>query len=310
MNLLTRWRSVGITLALGGGGVKGYAHLGVLTVLEEAGIPIRAVAGTSIGAWVGGLYAAGKPPGEILEWFRSLPPDLIRHRRAQDLPAHWGLGGFEQAFRDFLHPLERIEETPKPFGAAAVDLNTGRTVYLTRGPLVPALLASAALPGVFPPVPWGEHILVDGGVLDNIPVRLARWLAPRAPVVAVVLTTPPEELARRPLPNIGDRIPVLGGLFKRSRYMQALAYFLRAADMSGAALTYLRLKIDRPEVVIRVPLAHVTVLGRDADPEDIYRRGLQAAQQALPHIQRVLKRFFPRPTPRLDMSDVDFLEPP
>lgn len=284
------WRTRGVALALGGGGVKGYAHLGVLQALQEAGIPVVAVAGTSIGAWVGALYAAGMGVQEIMTWFTQLPPDLIRKRRPQDLPAHWGLGGFEQALQQALAPYHHLEELPLPFGATAVDLHQGRVAFLTQGPLVQAVLASSALPGVFPPVQWGKHTLVDGGVLENVPVRLARWLAPRAPVVAVVLTTPPEELSRRPMPNIGQRIPMLGGMLQRWRYTQALAFFLRAADMSAASLTYLRLQLDRPEVVIRVPLAEFTALDRQADPKVIWERGYQAGQQALPAIQRTLRR--------------------
>ncbi len=304
------WRPPGLALALGGGGVKGYAHLGVLQVLQEEGLPVVALAGTSIGAWIGALVAAGRSPQEIFTWFTQLPPDLIRKRRPQDLPAHWGLGGFEEALQQALGSYRRIEDLPMPFGATAVDLHQGRVVYLTRGPLVQAVLASSALPGVFPPVPWGDHTLIDGGVLDNVPVRLARWLAPEAPVVAVVLTTPPEELSRRPLPNIAQRIPMLGGVLQRWRYTQALAFFLRAADMSAASLTYLRLRLDRPEVVIRIPLAEFTALDRQADPRVIWERGYRAAREALPALRRALTRprWPSRTRPPLD--DVVFLEPP
>ena len=303
-------RPKGIALALGGGGVKGYAHLGFLSVLEEAGIPVRAIAGTSIGAWVGGLYAAGKRAQEIYDWFVQLPPDLIRKRREQDLPAHWGLGGFEEALQRFLHPIRRFEDLHIPFGAVTVDLHRGKVAYLTQGPLVLAILASGALPGVFPPVQWGDHTLVDGGVLDNVPVRLARWLAPDAPVVAVVLTTPPEELGRRPLPTLGERIPMLGGLLKRWRYTQALAFFLRAADMSASSLTYMRLKLDRPEVVVRVPLAEFTALARDVDPQVIWQRGREAALQALPAIRQALRQWRIPARHQNDFSDVIFLPAP
>lgn len=303
-------RPKGIALALGGGGVKGYAHLGFLSVMEEENIPIQAIAGTSIGAWVGGLYAAGKTSQEIYEWFVHLPPDLIRKRREQDLPAHWGLGGFEEALSSFLGPRSRIEALPLPFGAATVDLRRGKVAYLTEGPLVQAILASGALPGVFPPVQWGDATLIDGGVLDNVPVRLARWLAPEVPVVAVVLTTPPEELSRRPLPNIGERIPMLGGFFKKWRYAQALAFFLRAADMSASSLTYIRLKLDRPEVVVRVPLAEFTALARDVDPRIIWERGREAALRALPAIRRVLRRWRVPTRRQDDLSDVEFLPAP
>lgn len=303
----------GIALALGGGGVKGYAHLGFLSVLEEAGMPVVAVAGTSIGAWVGALFAAGKPAREIFEWFRSLPPDIIRERRDADLPAYWGFGGFARALQAYLAPLTRIEELPIPFGAVAVDLFQGRVVYLTQGPLVEALLASAALPGVFPPIQWGRHTLLDGGVLDNVPVRLARWLAPRRPVVAVVLSARPHEIAARPLPRVAERIPFLGGLLNRWAYVQAMAFFLRAVELSGTAMTFLRLTLDRPEVTVTLPVADVSTLDRHVDAEELWERGRRAAQEALPHIRRAL-RFWWRawlfPPQARDLKDVLFLPPP
>lgn len=302
-------RPQGLALALGGGGVKGYAHLGFLSVLEEAQVPVVAVAGTSIGAWIGALWVAGRSAQDIMTWFRNLPPEIIRQRRPEDRAAYWGFAGFEQALTQALAPYTRLEDLPKPFGVTAVDLHSGRLVYLVRGPLVRALLASAALPGVFPPVPWDDsHLLVDGGVLDNVPVRLARFLAPKTPVVAVVLTATPEEVAQRPMPRVAERIPFLGGLLERLSYIQAMSVFLRTMEFAGSALTFARLQLDAPEVLARLPVGHISSLERHVDAEALWERGRQVALEMLPKIQQALQQPACQTCPGPDAETILFLE--
>ena len=173
----------GVGLALSGGAARGIAHAGVLEVLAEAGIPVRAVAGTSAGAVVGALFASGLAPVEIgrlgveTRW-----SDLFRAR----LP-HAGLvsGAGLEHFLDRVIPARTFAELRLPFAAVATDLETGRRVDIVSGPLARAVRASCSLPVILEPVSLGGRLLVDGGVSSQVPVRAVRETLGVAPVVAV-----------------------------------------------------------------------------------------------------------------------------
>jgi len=163
-----------VALALGGGGLRGFAHLGVLTALEEAGIRPDIVVGTSAGAVVGAAYASGKSPAEIEAIARSVKlSSLVDFAFSKsglmrgDNIANWV---------NTLTGDVPIEHFPRRFAAVATDLDTGRAVLLDRGPAGPAVRASAAVPGAHVPVAYGGGHLVDGGVASLVPVRFARAL--------------------------------------------------------------------------------------------------------------------------------------
>jgi NTE family protein len=191
---------------LSGGGARGAAHVGVLKVLEQLHIPIDAIAGTSMGAVVGGLYASGLSPREIeaimtsLNWqdaFRDRPPreDLTFRRKQedQDFLVKFPLGvrsgriqlpkgliqgqKLTQTLRRLTLPVARItnfDELPTPFRAVATDLETGDAVIMGSGDLTTAMRASMSAPGVFSPVERDGHLLVDGGVVENLPIDVAK----------------------------------------------------------------------------------------------------------------------------------------
>jgi NTE family protein len=195
-----------IGLVLSGGGARGVAHIGVLKVLEEQHVPIDAIAGTSMGAVVGGLYASGLSAREIeaimtsLNWqeaFRDLPPreDLTLRRKQEDqnflVKFPLGIRGgkvllpkgliqgqrLNQILRRLTLPVARItnfDELPTPFRALATDLETGDAVTLDSGDLTSAMRASMSAPGVFAPVERDGRLLVDGGISENLPVDIAR----------------------------------------------------------------------------------------------------------------------------------------
>lgn len=176
-----------IGLALGGGAVRGAAHLGVLDVFDRAGLAPAVVTGTSAGALVGALYAAGRTAAEIdalagsLHWARLVRPSvsgraLFETRR---------LGGFLHKALDG----SDFADLPLPFAAVACELTTGERVVLRDGPVSTAVLASAAIPGVFPPVERDGMLLVDGGLADMVPAALARSLGADI-VVAVDVSGP------------------------------------------------------------------------------------------------------------------------
>jgi len=297
-----------IVLALGGGGAKGYAHIGVLRVLEEAGYNVVGVAGTSAGALVGALYAAGYTPDEILERLIAVDPQHIFDRRAGDRPSILGLQGVEAMLREALGD-RTFADLPRPFGAVAVDILSGKTIFLRSGVVADAALASSAVPGVFPPIAWKDWLLVDGGVADNVPVRLARLLAPRTPVVAVALSLMPpevEQFEEIALPPV--RISILQKVIARLRYTQAFNIFVRSSEVALGHHTLLRLQVDRPEVTIIPAVGQVNFLDNPPDIDAVVAAGETAARAALPQLKRLFPWYRLRwrtPPPDLDYVVID-----
>ncbi|MEN2987210.1 patatin-like phospholipase family protein [Tistrella sp. BH-R2-4] len=175
-----------IGVALGSGSARGWAHIGVLDGLLREGVTPTVVAGASAGAIVGAFYAAGRLD-EFESWVRALT--RLKVVRLGDF--RMGGGGLvagdrlasvlREAFGD-----TRIENLPMPFGAIATDLASGQEVWLTEGDLVDALRASMSIPGIFAPVRMGGRLLVDGGLVNPVPVSLCRHLGAEA-VIAVTL---------------------------------------------------------------------------------------------------------------------------
>lgn len=165
-----------IGLALGGGAARGWSHIGVMRVLEREGIVPDVIAGSSVGAVVGGCYAAGK-----LDELEAFATSLTKRRVMGLLDFHIsgsGLIGGDRLRRLLEHDLVgiRIENLPTRFATIATELGTGHEIWITRGSLVEALRASYALPGVFDPVRLGGRWLMDGAIVNPIPVTTARAL--------------------------------------------------------------------------------------------------------------------------------------
>lgn len=165
-------------LVLCGGGSRGAVEVGLYQAVVELGIPIDFIVGSSIGAVNGALIAAGLSPPEIARHWRSL-------RTRDVVGSRWGFLRFlagapsvfgNQRLRDLLRgrlPVRSFSELRWPLSIVATDLESGEEVVLTEGDLVEAILASTALPGLFPPVPWRARKLVDGGLSNNVPIDLA-----------------------------------------------------------------------------------------------------------------------------------------
>jgi NTE family protein len=204
----------GIGLVLGGGGALGFAHIGVLRVLEENRIPISYIAGTSMGSIIGGLYAAGMSPDEMeaflarLDWDEVMSDatprrDLYFRMKRDDQRYLFGMGlnfdgpkmgtGFAagQKFNNLMRyvtlrveGIEDFDQLPIPYRAVATDLVSGKAHILSSGVLQKAMRASMAVPGVFTAVEIDGHLLVDGGVVMNMPVDVARGMGAKV-VIAV-----------------------------------------------------------------------------------------------------------------------------
>ncbi|KAI3492663.1 hypothetical protein L1887_42717 [Cichorium endivia] len=167
-------RKVKIGLALGSGAARGWSHIGVINALNKMGIDVDIVAGCSIGSLVGSAYACGKLP-ELETWVRSFSYwDVLR---LMDLS--WQRGGLlrgERVFNQFrqVMPLEDFTDCQMPFGAVATNLSTGRELWLTEGDIHLAVRASCSMPGLMAPVPHNGYWLVDGGVVNPVPISLTR----------------------------------------------------------------------------------------------------------------------------------------
>jgi NTE family protein len=228
-----------IGLVLAGGGAKGSAHIGVLKVLEELRVPIDAIAGTSMGALVGGGYASGLTAAEMdeavtsVDWNQLFDDDPPRaewpmRRKEESLRPTFGfsIGRRDGKFRLpkgaisgqevllYLSQLtkgaegvEHFDQLPIPFRAIATDLETGEMVVLDQGPLPLAMRASMAVPGVFAPLETEERIYVDGGLVRNLPVDIARAMdVDRLIVVKLDSDPPTREQLSTVLGSIGQMV--------------------------------------------------------------------------------------------------------
>ena len=174
-----------IGLALGGGGAKGAAHLGVLRYLYEKDIELGAISGTSAGAIVAALYAFGLTPEEIKEALLELDPLSIKSLRIGELGLLKNLT-LESMLKKHLPEEARIEHATIPLAIHATDLTSGEGVDFYSGDVVEAVLASTSVPGIYIPQKMNDRLLVDGGLTENVPVNSLRKLGAKA-IVAVNL---------------------------------------------------------------------------------------------------------------------------
>jgi NTE family protein len=233
-----------IGLALGGGGSKGSAHIGVLAALEALHVPIDVIAGTSIGGLVAALYAVGYRPYQIEQWFQRATMRRILDRD----PSNGGFIGtrkIELLLREALG-TRTFADAALPLALVAVDIARGTEIILRDGPLVDAVLASTAIPGLFPPVVRGDQVLIDGGVLNNVPVDVAHMLGANR-VIAVDLGLVTEEFVYGQANEAGIAVWSPRRWVPRSQ----LALAERALSLMMAQITEHRLAEVPPAVLLR-----------------------------------------------------------
>jgi NTE family protein len=276
-----------ISLALGGGGSRGYAHIGVLRCLEKEGFRINAIAGTSAGGIVASAYAAGSTPDELETVFAKVDQSKLFARSPEEGPGMLGLSGAAKLLEDFFGE-KTFADLRMPCAVVAVDLKGGCEVVLNQGRVVDAILATIAVPGVFPPKHYGGVELVDGAVLNPVPVTIARSMAPTLPNVAVVLEILNEET--RGFNNFPLPVPVPAGLVKRltrTRVAQAFNIFLQSVDVGSRKLAELRLLADHPDVIIRPDLSGIGVLDK-VDVHEVISKGEKATEIVMPDLRRAV----------------------
>jgi NTE family protein len=293
-----------IGLALGAGVARGWGHIGVIQVLEEAGITPDVVAGTSIGALVGGCYAAGK-----LAELEQFARELTRGRVFRLLDLAWNRSGVLSGdkLRELLDQALgeiRIEELPKPFICIGTELLTGHEIWLRTGRLSKAIRASYALPGIFSPVFFKEFWLIDGAVVNPIPVSACRAMGARM-VIAVnlnndvvggtVIQAPEATNGLRslsPFTAVSEQQPssksflrqMFGGGSDEPGFTTVL---MAAFNISQDRMARSRLAGDPPDVAI-TPLSHDIGLFDFDKAVEAIEAGREAAKKALPEIERVL----------------------
>ncbi|MBM3145816.1 MAG: patatin-like phospholipase family protein [Chloroflexi bacterium] len=273
-----------IVLALGGGGSKGNAHIGVLRVLEREGFRVCAIAGTSAGGMAAAAYAAGYTPDELEAHMRQVDQSKLYSFHFSGEPSLLGINGLHTALYDLIGE-RTFADLEIPCALTAVDLETGREVVLEEGRVMDALLATVALPGIYPAKKVDDHRLVDGGVLDPVPVAPVRAISPnpRLPVVAVVLS--PTSIIHGALPS--HQYGLIQKRISRTRVAKAFEVFMRSIEIGMFTIAELRLQIDAPEVVIRPDVGHIGYLDR-VDVAEVVRLGERAAEAALPKLRRAV----------------------
>jgi NTE family protein len=263
-------------LVLGGGGGKGAAHIGVLQVLEELELPIDLLVGSSAGGAVALLYAAGIDHETILELFRSM---ALRRIAVPD-PTRTGL--FGQRRREEL--LTRVlgtrtfDDLRIPCAVTAVDLVTGQVVVIDEGPLVEAILATTALPGIFPPILRDDMVLVDGGLLNNLPVNVARERGATR-VIAVELNDAVPGFSL--LPDPGDN-PIA----RLTLAPQQFAVATRALSLLVNHTVALQLRENPPDLLMSPVVSDIATLDMN-NPEKGHGVGRAAAEDALSQLEEL-----------------------
>jgi NTE family protein len=256
-----------IALVLGGGAARGFAHVGVIRALEQEKIPIDMIVGTSVGSLIGAIYAADANSFE-LEWtaFSLEKDDLFDYGI---LSAITGMGAAKgDKLEEFVKSkvsVQNIENLKLPFAAVATDLNRGTRMVLDRGPVAKAVRASSAIPGVFNPVEYQGRTLVDGGVIDNIPVSVARERGADI-VIAVDIS---ENVANFNITNIIDVM------------LQAVTI------MAAENVKYKRKEAD---VLISPAVGNVGMLDF-TQKKRCMQAGIEATQKAMPEIREKIEEW-------------------
>jgi len=276
--LFRRRKAPRVGLALSGGGARGLAHIGVLKVFEEQGVPIHALAGTSMGGLIAAAYAAGMSTSE-LEAAALKMANLRELAALVDLrPPRRGLLAGEHVRKylaNFVDEDLTFDELKYPLAMQAVDLISGTEHTLQEGNVLDAVMATSAFPGVFPPVEIHDCQLVDGGVLNNLPAELPRMLGADV-VIAVNVTA---ALDAGELDAQTD-----GSIFSRGIAQD----LMRVALIVSRAMTEINLKETPPDLLLCPPIpAKAGVFSGFTHAAEIIAAGETCARENLTTIKKI-----------------------
>ncbi len=299
-------------LALGGGVARGWAHIGALKALTEAGIKPDIIAGTSIGALVGGVYLAGK-----LDILESWALALNRRRMMSYMDIRWGGSGLmrgDRLARVLRHYLGgvNIEDLDRKYAAVTCDLRTGYEVWLQKGPIVPAIRASYALPGAFDPVKIDGRYMIDGALVNPVPVSACRALGAHM-VIAVSLNgdafgpigssheldidddkpdmIDPFHLASQSINKLRpDRLLLksMMGTSSKGKSPKLGSVMMSSLNIVMDRISRSRLAGDPPDVFVAPRIGHIGMM-EFTKAEELIERGYRAMQHEIPLIQSVIE---------------------
>jgi NTE family protein len=305
-----------IGVAFSGGGVRGYAHLGVLQVLEEAQVPIDVVAGTSMGGIIAGLYAAGVPLEELIA-FSNRTGIIDMASRDREWRGLFGHQKIAALLADLLGDEDiTFEDLNIPTAVVSADVETGELVLLNRGPLIPAMMATSAFPIIFSPVYHQGRWLVDGGVVNNFPVDVVRQLG--ADRVIGVNVPPTVRLSLKEQER-HTGLSARGLRFFSNHTRDWKMPFLIAEASVGITMQVInqtRLGLCPPDVLLEIDLPNVGVFTSD-DNAKIIEAGHKVATDHLAEIVKLKDTPLPPPwrrrlrsaTGRLQRARAAFLGP-
>ena len=242
-----------VGLILSGGGARGFAHIGVLRVLERSGIQVDVVAGTSIGAILGALYASGHSAEEIYELAKG-----VSWRTLLDFSLQAGLLKGEK-LHDLLasHLPADFSELEKPLAVATTDMETGDEVFILQGDLVRAVRASSCYPGAFEPVNFNGRMLADGGIVNNLPVNAVAFLGANFSIASDA-TAPRRAAFSDPLSGESWWGRMMATIrFERRNLMAQMV--LRSTDVMQSILTEIQYNLHPADLRVQHPMPHVRV---------------------------------------------------
>ncbi len=304
-HLMNATSNLKIGLALGSGSSRGWAHIGIIRALAEQGIRPEIVCGTSVGALVGAAHAAGNLD-KLDEWVRS----LTRFETASFFELNSSFTGFVNTskLRKFLEKHvanadARIEDLALQYGSVATDLETGREIWFTKGPLLEAVWASISLPGLFPAIQHEGRWLVDGGLVNPVPVSVCRALGADV-VIAVNLNgdivgkhlakTPKKEKKNGVAEVVSNFVQeYAGSLFSFSEEQDEPPGLFDAiagsVNIAQERITRSRLAGEPPEILLAPKLSHIGLLELFRAEEAI-EEGRKCVQRAMSEIDFLLQK--------------------
>ncbi len=274
-----------VNIALGGGGVRGVAHLGVVQCLLDHDYLINGIAGTSAGGLFGSMIAAGHSPREIAVAVDNFFTESnFRVSLAYSSFSLLGTAGIVKSLDPFLKG-KTFDDLTTPFAATAVSLRTGQEIIIKDGDLIQAVLATIAIPGFFPS--HGDQILVDGGLIDPVPVDSARQFDPTLPVIAITLHKRPPGFSLEDI-----KVPLEDSLsdpFVKTVSKTKLGEFMRhltaSVDVVTCKLSELQLEVSKPDVLIEPMVGHISLLQK-VDSSHLFDEGYRAMEENLETLEK------------------------
>jgi NTE family protein len=282
-----------IGLALGGGGARGGAHIGILRILKELDIHIEAVAGTSAGGMVAGMVGSGWSLIQMQRFFFETNfAEMVQLDRSGS--SLISLERFEETLYAHFGDLQ-LEMLKPRVAMMAADIRSFRPVMLTHGPVVKAILATIAVPGLFPPIEWDNHLLVDGGVVDNVPTQATYTLGAERIIAVDVNSRSEVGLILGEVDPLSRQIQrALYWLLNLSRRQYAFDAILRSSMLSLRMLEEYHLSAFPPDVLIQPEIGDIGLFDMHRVDEAI-NLGEKAARELADDLKKLTaRRLFPR----------------